>query len=418
MKEGFHRVLAAIRALPEPQREAAMLFYIKDYSQREIAAFLEVPVTTVNNRLHAARKSLRERLAMMSEKIGRVSEVRGPLVDVRFEPEDMPPILSALTIADGAGGQGETLQVVQRVGDGVARCLARGRRAGVAPGATVVNTGGPMLAPVDVSILTEIMPLLSTLDGSGARARKSSGAARPELLETGIKVIDLLCPCATNGAMGIFGPGGAGNLVLCAEVLRNIAHDADGCAIFAFLHGEAGARYWYDAPEEVPQPTGAGRLICLPIDNPIDAASPAVLAASQLLDARAYLSSDLGRSGLWPAVDPLLSTSRLLDPAIVGPEHYDVACGARRLLRRYRELQESAPDGKTRQLTAEEIALIARARKVQRFFTQPFAVAAPFTGRPGQVVPLAETIRACEALLAGAYDDTPEGAFMWRGAID
>jgi len=120
----------------------------------------------------------------------------------------------------------------------------------------------------------------------------------------------------------------------------------------------------------------------------------------------------------YPAIDPLLSTSRIMDPAIIGRKHYDVACGVRDLLRRYREIQESAPDSKPRQLGAADLTLVARARKIQRFFSQPFAVAEAFTGRPGEVVPLAETIRACQALLAGAYDNVPEDAFMWRGTID
>jgi len=407
--EGFHRVLAAIRALPEPQREVGLLFYIKDYSHREIAAFLDVPVTTVNNRLHGARQELRRRLAMTSNKVGRVAAVNGRVVDVRFAPEDMPLILSALAPVDGETNNAEMLQVAQRVGDGLVRCLAHGAGRRYAPGAMVADTGGPLLVSANARTLTEVLPLLG--DGQGA-------ATALRMLETGVKVIDLLCPYAQGGTAGIFGPSGVGRMVVSAEVLRNTAREARGVTVFAFVHGESEGRGWYDEPGDVPHPTGAGALVCLPIDNPIDAASPAVLDASALLDARTYLSSSLGKAGIWPAVDPLLSTSRLMDPAIIGQEHYDVARGVRDLLRRYRELQEATPAGKLRLLTSEDRTLVARARRARRFLTQPFFVAEPFTRRPGQYVNRADTVRGFKALLEGAYDDLPEDAFLWCGPIE
>jgi len=409
--EGFHRVLAAIRALPEPQREVGLLYYIKDYSHREIAAFLELPPTTVNNRLHGARQTLRRRLAMIGDKVGRVVATDGPVVDVLFAHGDMPLILSALAPAGREGDQKEALQVVRRVGDGLVRCLAHGAAGAVpAVGAMVADTGGPMLASADARTLMEALPLLVAATHDDAR--------RPGMLETGIKVIDLLCPYAKGGMVGFFGPAGTGRMVVSAEALRNTARADDGVTIVAFVHGASEARGWYDAPDEVPHPTGAGALVCLPIDNPIDAASPAALAASSLLDARTYLSSALGKAGIWPAVDPLLSTSRLMDPAIIGQEHYDVARGVRDLLRHYRDLQEGAPDGAPRSLTPEDHMIVARARRVQRFLTQPFFVAEPFTGRASQYVSRAETIRGFKALLEGAYDDLPEDAFLWCGPIE
>jgi RNA polymerase sigma factor (sigma-70 family) len=412
IKEGFHRVLAAIRALPEPQRDVAMLFYIKDYSQREIGAFLELPVTTVNNRLHAARTNLRERLAMASKRVGRVAGIHGPVVDVQFAPEEMPLILGALALPGQAEGSGDALQVVQRVGHGLVRCLARGEFEGIAPGAQVVATDGPMFALIDAPTLTQVIPILGTLNGG------SRGEAGYQVLETGIKAIDLLCPFARGGTAGFYGPAGCGRQVISAEVLRNTARDERGVTIIAFAHGESEARGWYDTPEEVPHPAGAGQMICLPIKDPIDVLSPEVLAATEVLDARICLSFHLAKKGIWPAIDPLLSISRLMDPAIVGQEHYEVAMGVRQLLRRQRDLLEGAPDGRRLQFSADDLTLLSRASKVQRFFSQPFAVAEPFTGRPGRVVPLAETIRACKALLAGAYDHLPEDAFMWRGTID
>jgi RNA polymerase sigma factor (sigma-70 family) len=419
IEEGFHRVLAAISALPDRQREVAMLFYIKDYSQREVAAFLDLPVTTVNNRLHAARKALKERLAVMSRVAGRVVAVRAPVVDVLFSAEEMPPFFAALMVTDEVGSQGPALQVVQRIGDGLVRCLAHSGQDAPRNGAVVVATGGPLLATVDGATLTRTIPVLAELALAGVASPARGVPGRPDVLETGIKAIDLLCPYARGGTAGLFGPAGTGRIVVSTEVLRNASREAGGLAIFAFIHGESEARAWYDAPDDVPRPAGAGQVICLlAIDNPIDPLAPAVVAASQCLDARTFLSFALARSGLYPAVDPLLSTSRLMDPAIVGQDHYEVACAVRRLLRECRDLQEGGADGKSRRLTASDRTLIARARKVQRFLTQPFAVAEAFTGRPGQIVPLTETIRGCKALLAGEYDGVEEEALMWRGPID
>lgn len=413
MKEGFHRVLAAIRSLPEPQREVAMLFYIKDYSHREIAAFLELPATTVNNRLHAARKALRGRLTM-NEKHGRVVMVRDLVVDVEFAPEDTPVILSGLTL--GAESREPTLQVVQHVREGLVRCVGRGDLAGVAPGAAVLHAGEPLLAPLDTKMLTRVMQILGAGRQANGQPQFHGTGDRPVTLETGIKVIDLLCPCTLGGTAGIFGPNGNGRMVISAEIMRNIAHARRGLTIFAFLNGELEGRDLYDEPGEAPRATGINQIIYLPIDNSIDDASSAALAASPLLDARIFLSFTLAKTGIWPAIDPLLSTSAQMDPSLIGSEHYEIARAVRDLLRRQRELLEGAPDGKPRALTTEECRLIARARKVQRFFSQPFAMAAPFTGREGRIVPLAETIRAYKALLSGEYDDLQEEAFIWRGA--
>jgi RNA polymerase sigma factor (sigma-70 family) len=415
LKEGFHHVLAAIRSLPDAQRELAMLFYIKDYSYREIASFLELPATTVNNRLHAARTALRERLAM-SEKRGRVVAVREMVVEAQFTPDETPLILSALRIGDA--GQEARLQVVQHAGNGLVRCLAYGERAGISPGTEVFDTGEPLLTPLDAGTITQVMPIFGTVARRSGHQASQDAPARPALLETGIKAIDLLCPFARGGTVGIFGPNGTGRMVISAEVMHSIARDQAGVTIFAFLNGDAESRALHDAPEEEPRTLGASSIVFLPIDNAIDIASPALLAASPLLDARISLSFTQGKTGIWPAVDPLLSTSRLMDPAGISIEHYEAARAVRELLRRQRDLLEGAPDGRLAPYTAEDRLLLSRARKLQRFFSQPFAVAAPFTKRSGQTVALADTIRSCRELLAGAYDDIPEDAFMWRGAID
>ena len=415
VKEGFHRALAAIRSLPATQREVAMLFYVKDYSHKEIASFLELPVTTVNNRLHAARKALRVRL-LMNEKHGRVVAVQDMVIDVQFAAEETPVILSGLHAGESGGSGEPMLQVVQRVRDGLVHCVARGGLAGIASGAPVLHKGEPLLTPLDVDLLVRAMPILGAL-GQPDGQLTGHGSPRPGMLETGIKAIDLLCPLTRGGAVGIFGPSGNGRMVVSAEILRNIAREHGGLTVFAFLNGELEGRGVYDVPDEAPRPTGTDRIIFLPIANAIDSASPAALAASPLLDARIFLSFTLAKKGVWPAIDPLLSTSRLMDPARISQSHYDAARAVRTLLRRQRDLLEGAPDGKPHEYTTEERLLIARARKVQQFFSQPFAVATAFTGRPGQVVPLEQTIRGYEALLAGHYDSVPEEALLWLGAL-
>ncbi len=404
-REGFYRVLGAMATLPEAQREVAALYYVRDYSQHEIAAFLDVPVTTVNNRLHAARTRLRERLRIMSSKMGTVTAVHGPLVDVRFEPEDAPMILAALQPADG---DEVALQVVQRLGGGLVRCLATSGAAPT-PGTGIVDSGNPATTVMDTQTLDRVMPLLGNGEGSAA--------VRPQVLETGIKVIDLLCPCVEGGKVGFFGPSGCGRMVVSTEVLHNIASRAADLVLCAFLHGEAEAIGLYGSTEDVPFSSG---MVCVPIDDAVDLASHASLAASRYLDTVVYLSRNVAGSGIYPAVDPLRSRSRALDPGIVGREHCDVACGVRAVLRRHEEIAESVlalPDGGDA-LSEKDQVLVARARKIRRFCSQPFFVAEPFTGRPGQYVSRQETVRAFKGLLAGEYDHIPEEAFLWCGTID
>ena len=206
-------------------------------------------------------------------------------------------------------------------------------------------------------------------------------------------------------------------MVISAEIVRNTAHQRSGVMILAFLNGELEGRGLYDDPGEAPLSTGANHMVFLPLHTAIDRTSPAALAIAPFLDARIVLSFTLAKEGIWPALDPLESTSRLMDRAIIGPKHFEVARAIRDLLRHERDLLEGTPDGQIRDQTAEERDRISRARKVQRFCSQPFAVAEAFTGRKGQVVPHAETIRAYDAVLAGQYDALPDEAFLWRGGL-
>ncbi|MCA1597819.1 MAG: sigma-70 family RNA polymerase sigma factor, partial [Chloroflexi bacterium] len=428
-REALDRILAAIGALPDAQREVAALYYIKDYAQREIAAFLDVPVSTVNNRLHAARQQLRGDLRPMTEHTtttttppasltpptplaGQVVRAQGPIIDARFAGGALPGLMGRATITDEASGRAWTAQVVQHLDDKTVRCIVTDDAEGIAQGLAVRDAGGAVHASIDAAILERALPLLGN-----PRHAAMSAEARTEprtVLETGIKVIDLMCPYVVDGKVGVAGHPGSGKLVMLQQLVRNLEH-GDTALSLVELARVREATLAYEGKEEAPQPHEALQWICVATANPTDPTDPASLVASGLLDAMTYTSYALGVLGIWPAVDPLLSWSRHLDPAVVGQEHYDVALGVRRLLRRYRDLQEGLDGGGA--LSPEDKTVIARARRVQRFFTQPFSVAEPFTQRKGQYVSRAETVRGFKALLEGAYDDLPEEAFLWCGPI-
>jgi len=430
-REAFDRILAAIGALPDAQREVAALYYIKDYAQREIAAFLDMPMSTVNNRLHAARQQLRGDLRPMTEHTttttttaspapparpaGQVVRVQGPIVDARFAGGALPSLMGRATITDEASGRAWAAQVVQHLDDKTIRCIVTTSDVEeIAQGLMARDAGGAVHAPIDAAILERALPLLGN-----PRDAAMAAEARTEprtVLETGIKVIDLMCPYVVDGKVGVAGHPGSGKLVVLAELLHALARHDDNLSLFALLPIKETSLVYMNE-EEVPHPTGMLQALYVSTANPTDPTDPASLVASGLLDAMTYTSYALGVLGIWPAVDPLLSWSRHLDPAVVGQEHYDVALGVRRLLRRYRDLQEG-PDGATgAALSPEDRVVIARARRVQRFFTQPFSVAEPFTQRKGQYVDRAETVRGVKALLEGAYDSLPEEAFLWCGPI-
>jgi len=430
-REALDRILAAIGALPDAQREVAALYYIKDYAQREIAAFLDVPVSTVNNRLHAARQQLRGDLRPMTEHTttttttpasptpparpaGQVVRVQGPIVDARFVGGPLPGLMGRATITDEASGRAWTAQVVQHLDDKTVRCIVTDDAEGIAQGLAVRDAGGAVHAPIDAAILERALPLLGN-PRDAAMAAETRTEPRTAL-ETGIKVIDLMCPCAEGDKISFGGPAGTGVMVLLNELAPTLTRDDVGLSLFVLVRvKEASLIYGVDKGE-VPQLGGKLQAVYVAIANPTDPTDPASLAAAQALNAMVYTSAHLAFAGIWPAVDPLLSWSRHLDPAVVGQEHYDVALGVRRLLRRYRDLQEGLDGGGA--LSPEDKTVIARARRVQRFFTQPFSVAEPFTQRKGQYVSRAETVRGFKALLEGAYDDLPEEAFLWCGPIE
>ena len=446
---------------------------------------------------------------------GTTVQIIGAVVDVKFPSDAIPKIYHALLIDD----VNTTLEVQQQLGDGVVRTIAMGSSEGLKRGMSVSNTGGPISVPVGEKTLGRIMDVLGKpIDNAGDIGadrhlpihRKPPSyedqAPATELLETGIKVIDLIMPIAKGGKIGLFGGAGVGKTVALMELIRNIAHEHSGYSVFAgvgertregndFYHEmkESGVidkvalvygqmneppgnrlrvgltgltmaeafrdegtdvlmfidniyRYTLAGTEvsallgRMPsavgyQPTLAEEMgvlqeritstktgsitsfqaIYVPADDLTDP-SPATTFAH--LDATLVLSRQISELGIYPAVDPLDSTSRILDPNIIGQEHYDCARGVQAVLQRYKELQDIIAILGMDELSEDDKQTVTRARKVQRFLSQPFFVAETFTGTDGKYVSLQETIRGFNGIVNGDYDHLPEQAFYMVGSID
>ena len=453
---------------------------------------------------------------------GNVVEIIGAVVDVQFPREAVPKVYDALNIAEG----GLTLEVQQQMGDGVVRCIAMGSSDGLRRGLEVTNTGAPISVPVGAGTLGRIMDVLGNpVDEAGEVACEQympihrpaptyeEQAASLELLETGIKVIDLIMPIAKGGKIGLFGGAGVGKTVTLLELINNIATAHSGLSVFAgvgertregndFYHEmqEAGvinlenpaeskvamvygqmneppgnrlrvaltgltmAEHFRDEGRDVLmfidniyrytlagtevsallgrmpsavgyQPTLADEMgalqeritstrtgsitsfqaVYVPADDLTDP-SPATTFAH--LDATLVLSRQIAELGIYPAVDPLDSTSRQLDPLIVGNEHYTVARAVQGILQRYKELQDIIAILGMDELSEDDKLAVGRARRMQRFLSQPFTVAETFTGTPGKYVPLKDTIKAFQGIADGEYDHLPEQAFYMVGGID
>ncbi|MBT8422839.1 MAG: F0F1 ATP synthase subunit beta [Gammaproteobacteria bacterium] len=446
---------------------------------------------------------------------GNIVQVIGAVVDVEFPQDQIPKVYDALRIED----RDLTLEVQQQLGDGVVRAIAMGASEGLSRGIAVSNTGEPIKVPVGQKTLGRIMDVLGTpIDHAGPigeEERRPIHAAPPayedqadstELLETGIKVIDLIMPIAKGGKIGLFGGAGVGKTVTLMELINNIAKEHGGFSVFAgvgertregndFYHemtdsgvidkvalvygqmneppgnrlrvaltGLTMAEYFRDEGRDVLmfvdniyrytlagtevsallgrmpsavgyQPTLAEEMgvlqeritstktgsitsfqaVYVPADDLTDP-SPATTFAH--LDATLVLSRQIAELGIYPAVDPLDSTSRLLDPNVIGQEHYEAARGVQGILQRYKELQDIIAILGMDELSEEDKQAVQRARKVQRFLSQPFTVAEVFTGAPGKYVTLKDTIRAFKGIVAGDYDDLPEQAFYMCGGIE
>ncbi len=455
---------------------------------------------------------------MAKEAQGKVSQVMGPVVDVSFEEGSLPSIYNALTMKNG--DKTLTVEVAQHIGDNVVRCIAMSSTDGLKRGTLVTDTKGPISVPVGRKTLGRIFNVLGdTVDNKEFEEgvdrwnihrtppSYSELSTSTEILETGIKVIDLICPYAKGGKIGLFGGAGVGKTVLIMELINNIAKQHGGLSVFTgvgertregndlynemtesgvlanttlvygqmneppgarmrvALSGLTMAEYFRDeekqdvllfidnifrftqAGSEVSallgrmpsavgyQPTLANEMgilqeritstkkgsitsiqaVYVPADDLTD---PAPATTFAHLDATTVLSRSIASNGIYPAVDPLESTSRILSPEILGEEHYTVAKEVQRILQRYQELMDIIAIMGMDELSDEDKLLVQRARKIQRFLSQPFDVSEKFTGFAGKYVPLAETIRGFKEIIQGKHDDLPESAFLFVGTID
>jgi RNA polymerase sigma factor (sigma-70 family) len=415
-QDALDRVLAEIHALPPSERDVAILYYVQDHSQREVAAFLNLPVATVNNRLRSARKRLRARGLLarakdvrephrwgddVAARVGQIVRANGLVFDARFPGAGRPAVLNALTVTGDSRSVTRTAQVAQYTDDGLARCIAidngAGGTEGLRPGLRVVDTETPIRAALRARAIPRIITAFRL-------------ASVPEVLETGIKVIDLLCPYVVGGTIGFAGDMRAGKMVLVEELIRNIGTRPGALSVIVFVDVDAEVsaiqRCEYGASASV-------QAVYVSVDDP---RAPNVVQGTSRLDAVTAFSGDLARRGFYPAVDPLRSTSRALDPAIVGQEHYDVAMAVRRLLERAEHLQKQ-PVSRPGARSKDDGMTAHRAARIRRFLTQPLFVAETFTGVRGRVIPRHETISACKAILSGACDRVPEDALHMRGQL-
>ena len=447
--------------------------------------------------------------------VGKIAEVIGAVVDVEFPRGSVPKVHDALVIPEN----NVTLEVQQQLGDGIVRTIAMGSSDGLKRSMSVENTGAPISVPVGTETLGRIMDVLGNpIDEAGPIGEKqrlpihraapsfAEQALTTELLETGIKVIDLICPFAKGGKVGLFGGAGVGKTVNMMELIRNIAIEHSGYSVFAGV-GERtreGNDFYHEMKEsnvldkvslvygQMNEPPGnrlrialtgltiaenfrdEGRDVLMFIDNIYrytlagtevsallgripsavgyqptlaeemgalqeritstkkgsitsiqavyvpadDLTDPSPATTFAHLDATVVLSRQIAELGIYPAIDPLDSTSRQLDPQVIGQEHYDVARGVQSTLQRYKELKDIIAILGMDELSEEDKLTVNRARKIQKFLSQPFFVAEVFTGSPGKYVSLKDTIRGFKGIVNGDYDHIPEQAFYMAGSID
>ncbi len=452
--------------------------------------------------------------------IGKVVQAQGPVIDVAFPDQCLPKILTALKVNLG-GGKTLTVEVMQHIGDDVVRTVAMGATDGISRGMEVLNTEAPISVPVGEKTLGRMFNVLGEpIDGLGddfsscqrmpihrAAPTFAEQSVSREVLETGIKVIDLLCPYVKGGKIGLFGGAGVGKTVLIQELIFNIAKEHNGTSVFAGVgeRSREGNDLYYEMKEsgvlkntalcfgQMNEPPGARMRVALSaltmaehfrdvehqdvllfIDNIFrftqagsevsallgrmpsavgyqptlatemgqlqeritstkagsitsvqavyvpadDFTDPAPATTFSHLDARTLLDRNTAALGIFPAVDPLESTSNILDPNVIGEEHYEVARGVQKLLQRYKELQDIIAILGIDELSDEDKEIVARARRVRNFLSQPLHVAAAFNGVPGIYVPLQQTVSSFKEILSGKYDSYPESAFLYCGSIE
>ncbi|MCR5056978.1 MAG: F0F1 ATP synthase subunit beta [Clostridia bacterium] len=454
----------------------------------------------------------------MEKHIGKVVQIIGPVLDIRFENGHLPDLLNAIEI--NHEGKKIVCEVAQQLGDDVVRCIAMSSTDGMSRGEEAIDTGAGISVPVGKETLGRIFNLLGEPVDNGPEVKAterwpihrdppsySDQDATTEILETGIKVVDLIAPYAKGGKIGLFGGAGVGKTVLIMEFINNIAKQHGGISVFTGV-GERtreGNDLYYEMKEsgvlsktalvygQMNEPPGArmrvglsgltmaeyfrdkeGQDVLLFIDNIFrftqagsevsallgrmpsavgyqptlatemgelqeritstkrgsitsvqavyvpadDLTDPAPATTFAHLDATTVLSRSIASLGIYPAVDPLDSTSRILSPDIVGNEHYEIAKGVQKILQRYKELQDIIAIMGMDELSEEDKVTVSRARKIQRFLSQPFFVAEQFTGIQGRYVPLKETLRGFREILEGKHDNLPESAFLFVGTID
>ncbi|MBQ8147536.1 MAG: F0F1 ATP synthase subunit beta [Lachnospiraceae bacterium] len=456
---------------------------------------------------------------MADKNIGKITQIIGAVLDIKFEEGNLPEINDAIQITR-KNGEILTVEVSQHMGDDTVRCIAMGPTDGLVRGMDAVATGNPIMVPVGENTLGRIFNVLGEpIDNKPApevekhypihrpAPQFSEQATETEMLETGIKVVDLLCPYQKGGKIGLFGGAGVGKTVLIQELIRNIATEHGGYSVFTGV-GERtreGNDLYHEMTDsgvinkttmvfgQMNEPPGArmrvglsgltmaeyfrdegGKDVLLFIDNIFrftqagsevsallgrvpsavgyqptlqtemgalqeritstkngsitsvqavyvpadDLTDPAPATTFAHLDATTVLSRSIVELGIYPAVDPLESTSRILDPRIVGEEHYKVARGVQEILQKYKELQDIIAILGMDELSEEDKLVVSRARKVQRFLSQPFFVAGQFTGLEGKYVPIEDTIQGFKEILEGKHDDIPESYFLNAGSIE
>ena len=456
---------------------------------------------------------------MADNNTGKITQIIGAVLDIKFSEGHLPEINEAIKIATNEGGE-LTVEVAQHLGDDTVRCIAMGPTDGLVRGMEAVATGAPICVPVGEETLGRMFnvlgepidekepPKVKEYDPIHRKAPSfEEQSTSTEILETGIKVVDLLCPYQKGGKTGLFGGAGVGKTVLIQELIHNIATEHGGYSVFTGV-GERtreGNDLYYEMKEsgvidkttmvfgQMNEPPGArmrvaltgltmaeyfrdkgGKDVLLFIDNIFrftqagsevsallgrmpsavgyqptlqtemgalqeritstkngsitsvqavyvpadDLTDPAPATTFAHLDATTVLERSIAELGIYPAVDPLGSTSRILDPRIVGQEHFEVARGVQEILQKYKELQDIIAILGMDELSEDDKLVVSRARKVQRFLSQPFFVATQFTGLDGKYVPIAETIRGFKEILEGKHDDVPESYFLNAGTID
>lgn len=449
---------------------------------------------------------------------GKIVQIIGPVIDVRFDEENLPKLLNAIVIEKDDNKI--VAEVAQHIGDDTVRCISMSPTDGLKRGMKAIDTGRPITVPVGDATLGRMFNVLGEpIDEAGEVDTTITSPIHKnppefeeqetakEIFETGIKVIDLIAPYAKGGKIGLFGGAGVGKTVIIQELINNIAKQHGGLSVFAGV-GERtreGNDLYYEMKEsgvlsktslvfgQMNEPPGARMRVALTgltmaeyfrdqenkdvllfIDNIFrftqagsevsallgrmpsavgyqptlatemgqlqeritstksgsitsvqavyvpadDLTDPAPATTFAHLDATTVLSRSISELGIYPAVDPLDSSSRILDPVVIGEEHYKVARGVQEVLQKYKELQDIIAILGMDELSDEDKIIVARARKIQRFFSQPFHVAEQFTGKPGVYVPLKETIRGFKEILEGKHDDIPESAFLYAGTID